>query len=74
MPSYCLVPVNLFVSHKLPNPLLQELHEPQLATKERIHLSPLFRDFTFSPTSSIIPAPSCPTTIGIGKAVSPFIT
>ena len=64
MPSYCLGPIAILVSHTFGNPVAQLRHIPQGETKAIMQRSPGLTLVTPSPTSTTVPAPSWPSTAG----------
>src|SRR4051812_9797666 len=60
--------------HIVGRPASQNWHAPQLPSVDSTTWSPTFTLVTESPTASMTPAPSCPSTTGVGKGMVPLIT
>ena len=64
----------MLLRHMVGRPDSQAGHMPQFESVERTTWSPGSRVVTAGPTASTTPAPSWPSTTGVGKGIDPLIT
>src|SRR5262249_23727310 len=69
-----VIAIAIIVSQRLDWPRRHALHFRQAGVKEMMAWSPAFTSVTPGPTSLTIPAPSWPSTTGVGCGMVPFCT